>query len=100
MIYRATSAGQILPTIFVLPEYKGKGVGRKNIETLEKDGYFLRALRIEIPVSLTSVDFYRKMGYDYKNDITEPKDGLMYRLEKYRQIGVFYLTVHLRSEKR
>ena len=71
-------------TIFVLPEYQGKGVDRKIIETLEKDGYYLRALRIEIPASLTSVDFYRKMGYDYKNDITEPEDGLMYRPEKYR----------------
>ena len=27
--------------IFVLPEYQGKGVGRKIIETLEKDEYFL-----------------------------------------------------------
>ena len=27
-------------TIFVLPEYQGKGVGRKIIEVLEKDEYF------------------------------------------------------------
>ena len=30
-------------TIFVLPEYQGKGVGRAIINTLEKDEYFLRA---------------------------------------------------------
>ena len=30
-------------TIFVLPEYQGKGIGKKIIETLEQDEYFLRA---------------------------------------------------------
>lgn len=71
-------------TIFVLPEYQGKGIGRKIIETLERDEYFLRAKRIEIPASITGTPFYRKMGYDYKNHIRVPdKEGLL-RLEKYR----------------
>jgi GNAT superfamily N-acetyltransferase len=74
----------ILLTIFILPEYQGKGIGRKLIETLEKDEYFLRAKRIEIPASLTAVEFYRKMGYDFKDGISEPEDGIMYRLEKFR----------------
>ena len=56
-------------TIFVLPEYQGRGIGRKIIETLEQDEYFLRAKRIEIPASITGTPFYRKMGYDYKNEI-------------------------------
>ena len=43
--------------IFVLPEYQGKGIGRKIIETLESDDYFLRAKRIEIPASITAVSF-------------------------------------------
>ena len=58
-------------TIFVLPEYQGKGIGRKIIKTLEQDEYFLRAKRIEIPSSITALEFYRKMGYDYKNGISE-----------------------------
>jgi GNAT superfamily N-acetyltransferase len=82
--YWGSLTESILLTIFVLPEYQGRGLGKKLIETLEKDDYFLRAHRIEIPASLTAVDFYRKMGYDYKNGITEPEDGLMYRLEKFR----------------
>ena len=36
-------------TIFVLPEYQGNGIGRAIIDTLEKDEFFLRAKRIEIP---------------------------------------------------
>lgn len=71
-------------TIFVSPEYQGKGIGRKIIETLERDEYFLRAKRIEIPASITAVGFYRKMGYSYKNGIDTVDDEQLYRLEKYR----------------
>lgn len=71
-------------TIFVLPEYQGKGIGRKIIETLEQDEYFLRAKRIEIPSSITAVEFYRKLGYDYKNGIAEIDEEQIYRLEKFR----------------
>ena len=70
--------------IFVLPEYQGRGVGSKIIETLEKDELFLRCKRAEIPASLTAVNFYRKFGYDYKNGITTPDEEKLYRLEKHR----------------
>ena len=72
-------------TIFVNPEYQGKGVGRLIVETLEKDEYFLRAKRIEIPASITGIPFYLKMGYDYKNGITEPDEEHLIRLEKFRK---------------
>lgn len=71
-------------TIFVLPEYQGIGIGRKIIQTLEQDEYFLRAKRIEIPASITATPFYRKMGYDYKNGITAPDSEGLIRLEKFR----------------
>ena len=70
--------------IFVLPKYQGKGVGRKIIETLEKDEYFLRAKRVEIPASITACEFYKKMGYTYKNGIDVVDEEQLYRLEKFR----------------
>ena len=73
-----------LYTIFVLPEYQGKGVGRKMIETLEGDEFFLRAKRIEIPASVTGAPFYEKMGYGYKNGIKEPDEEHIIRMEKFR----------------
>lgn len=82
--YWGSVTESILLTIFVLPEYQGKGVGSKIIETLEQDEYFLRAKRIEIPASITAVEFYRKMGYDYKNGIDAVDDEQVYRLEKFR----------------
>lgn len=70
--------------IFVLPEYQGQGIGRKIIETLEKDDYYMRAKRIEIPASITACQFYRKMGYDYKGGINTIDEEQLYRLEKFR----------------
>ena len=70
--------------IFVLPEYQGKGIGRKIIETLEQDEYFLAAKRVEIPASITATKFYRKMGYGYKNGVSEPDEERLVRMEKFR----------------
>ena len=70
-------------TIFVRPDYQGKGVGSKIISTLEQDEYFLRAKRIEVPASITAVPFYLKMGYVFKRGGTEPDEEQLLRLEKY-----------------
>ena len=77
------SITSILLTIFVLPELHGNGIGRYIIQTLEQDELFLRADRIEIPASITAVEFYKKQGYDYKNGISELDDEGHYRLEKF-----------------
>lgn len=74
----------ILLTIFVLPELHGKGIGRTIIETLEKDEYYLRARRIEIPSSITGCEFYRKLGYDFINGIKVLDAEGHYKLEKFR----------------
>lgn len=81
--YWGSTTESILLTIFVHPAYHGQGVGRSIIETLEQDTYFLRASRIEIPASITAVEFYRKMGYDYKNGIRQLDEEHTYRLEKF-----------------
>ena len=39
---------------------------------------------IEIPASITGVPFYLKMGYHYKNGITEPDEEHLIRMEKNR----------------
>ena len=72
-------------TIFVLPDYQRQGVGRKIVETLERDEFALRAKRIEIPASITGLPFYQKMGYTFKNGNEQVDDEMMYRLEKFRE---------------
>jgi len=71
-------------TIFVDPDHQRKGIGRMIMDTLEKDEYFLRAKRIEIPASITGVPFYLKSGYHYKNGIGEPDEEHLIRMEKNR----------------
>lgn len=73
----------ILLTIFVIPEFHGKGIGTKIINTLEQDEFYVRASRVEIPASITAVEFYRKFGYDYKNGKKELDEEHHYRLEKF-----------------
>ena len=82
--YWGSETESSLFSIFVLPEYQGNGIGRKIIETLEQDEYFLRAKRTEVAASITAVNFYRKLGYDYKNGVDRPDKELNYRLEKFR----------------
>jgi len=69
--------------IFVDSNYQGQGIGRKIIETLEQDEYFIRANRIEVPASISAIPFYRKMGYEHKNGELVFDDGHL-ALEKFR----------------
>ena len=77
----------ILLTVFVLPEFHGKGIGRTIIRTLEQDELFIRAERVEIPASITAVDFYQKFGYGFKNDVKQLDEEGHFRLEKFKQRG-------------
>lgn len=71
-------------TIFVLPEYQGQGVGRLIIETLEKDGFYESADRVEVPASITAVNFYKQFGYKLKPGVTGPDEEGIIRMEKYK----------------
>ena len=62
--------------------------GRKIIHTLEKDKFYIRIDRVEIPASITATDLYRKFAYDYKNGIKELDDEHHYRLEKIKVVGL------------
>ena len=62
---------------------QGKGVGRAVINILEQDEFFLRAKRIEIPSSITAVNFYKNSDTT-TNRYEEPDEESIYRLEKFR----------------
>ena len=80
--YWGSTTESYLISVFILPEYQKRGIGRKIIEALEADEYFLRAWRTEVGSSLTAVHFYRKMGYEYKNGVSSPDEIGIVRLEK------------------
>lgn len=82
--YWGSETESSLFTIFVSPDYQGKGIGKQIMEKLESDEYFLKADRIEIPSSITALSFYQKMGYDFKNGVDQVDEEGLYRLEKFR----------------
>ncbi|MCR5694394.1 MAG: GNAT family N-acetyltransferase [Clostridia bacterium] len=74
-------------TVFVLPEFQGKGVGKLIVKTLENDGLSLHAKRIEIPASITARNFYIGLGYVSKDGAEKPDAEGLFRLEKRRATG-------------
>lgn len=80
--YWGSMTESYLLSVFVLPDYQGRGLGRKIIEALEADEFFQRAWRTEVGSSLTATGFYQKMGYVFKNGVTVPDEAGVVRLEK------------------
>ena len=83
--YRGSDAESCLFSIFVHPDWQGRGAGRRIVEALEADEYALRARRIEIPASITGLPFYLKLGYTYKDGNDQLDGERLYRLEKFRR---------------
>lgn len=80
--YWGSETESSLFNLFVHPDLQGQGVGRSLIGALERDPFFLRARRVEIPASITGCPFYQKMGYAFKNGRSEPDDEGLIRMEK------------------
>ena len=53
------------------------------MEALEADEAFMRARRTEIGASLTAVPFYLKLGYAFKDGVTDADESGTVRMETY-----------------
>ena len=80
--YLGSETESILVTIFVLPEYQRRSAGRRIMEALERDPYFLRADRVAVHSSITARDFYLKMGYQFSDGVGTPDEEGCIRMEK------------------
>ncbi len=85
--YWGSLTESFLKTIFVLPEYQDKGIGRMIIDTLEADDYYKRAWRTEVAASLTAVGFYEHLGYTFKGTNHTPDEFGTIRMEKIKKIS-------------
>lgn len=73
----------MIQALFVRPDWEGKGVGRQLVRTLEADPLFRNARRAKVSASLTSHEFYLKLGYRYENNRKVCEDHDHYWMEKF-----------------
>lgn len=91
--YWGSTAESYLVSIFVAAEYQKRGIGRRIMETLERDAYFLRAWRTELGSSLTAVGFYQHLGYSFKRGILTPDEFGVVRMEKILTLKTVRLNI-------
>lgn len=72
----------IILTLFVLPEFHKKGIGKKILEALKRDPIFIQSYKVTVHASLSSNHFYEKMGFSYKNNLKKISPQKYYCMEK------------------
>lgn len=73
----------MIQALFVRPDWEGRGVGRRLMQTLEADPLFRAARRALVSASLTAHEFYGKLGYRYRDGKKICEDNDHYWMEKF-----------------
>ena len=78
----ATLKNNYIGTVFIHPEFQSQGIGTqlmKKVEHLAKS----RGLKnLTLDSSITGLGFYKRRGYEQKEDIQDENYGKTYRMEK------------------
>ena len=69
-------------TVFVKPEYHGKGLGKKLMRSLEELLKESGKTKFELHASVTAVKFYEKIGYHNNGKVQDKYYGESFKMSK------------------
>nr|WP_288455143.1 GNAT family N-acetyltransferase [uncultured Pseudomonas sp.] len=71
VIATASLAGDVVRSVFVLPEMQGRGVGKALMGYVEGVALAAGVQCLRVPASLTAVPFYTALGYAVVREVVE-----------------------------
>ena len=77
-----TIINDYLGTLFVNPDYHGKGIGTKLMEKIENLAKERKIQKLKLKSSINAVDFYEKLGYKKGEQSQSEEYGLTYEMSK------------------
>jgi GNAT superfamily N-acetyltransferase len=82
IIGTATFEGNYINSVYVLPEYHRKGIGKKMIEHIEKIAKFEKHKILRLHSTSTALKFYQSLGYKIHHKVFNKKYGTNYFMTK------------------
>ncbi|OLU24390.1 GNAT family N-acetyltransferase [Pseudomonas sp. PA15(2017)] len=71
VVATASLAGDVVRSVFVLPELQGRGVGKALMGHVEDVAQAAAVPCLRVPASLTAVPFYKALGYAVVREVVE-----------------------------
>ncbi|MDQ7983923.1 GNAT family N-acetyltransferase [Pseudomonas sp. G34] len=71
VVATASLAGDVLRSVFVLPEMQGRGLGKALMKHVEGVARAAGVGQLRVPASLTAVPFYTALGYAVVREVVD-----------------------------
>jgi len=71
VVATASLAGDVLRSVFVLPEMQGRGLGKALMKHVEGVARAAGVQQLRVPASLTAVPFYSALGYAVVREVVD-----------------------------
>ena len=82
LIGTASLENNVIYGVFVDVNYHGCGIGRKLMSVIEDNAKEKSVNLVQVPSSITSQNFYYKLGYNYVKEVETPDSGRCIIVEK------------------